>query len=306
MELQFIGGVRMDGDILDGDDISEDVSGITCIDRDKCIVLSDETLYVQSARYSEGGPLSIQVNEDPIYMTYTGKELDLEATSNDGRYFYVVGSHGLARKKQVKQASRYRFFRFELDSRGKIKRSSKIELSLYKILQSHSELTPYLDIKLQDNGLNIEGLACLGGSIFIGLRAPSIDGHAVVLEINKGEFVRYSSNVHSKIHKLPLGMGKGIRDLAAYNEGLFILVGDAGPKDSVIFSSTKETSFAYWNTDSKNVSWIPYNSVKTQSQIFGNSKPEGIEVIKGAENDTLVVVSDSCDNGCPVSFKIKK
>jgi Protein of unknown function (DUF3616) len=81
------------------------------------------------------------------------------------------------------------------------------------------------------NGVNIEGLAVVGGKLFAGLRAPALDGKAFIVTINADRLFDERASIKEgdvKTMSVPIGAGRGIRDLAPLNDGqLLILSGPA-------------------------------------------------------------------------------
>ncbi|MFM8332226.1 MAG: DUF3616 domain-containing protein [Candidatus Methylumidiphilus sp.] len=91
----------------------------------------------------------------------------------------------------------------------------------------------------KDNGLDIEGLAALGGRLFLGLRGPVLRGHALVLEVELEEdgsdnnLLRLKAGADGRLyrkHFLNLG-GLGVRDLCVSGDDLLVLAGPAMDHD---------------------------------------------------------------------------
>jgi hypothetical protein len=76
-------------------------------------------------------------------------------------------------------------------------------------------------------GANIEGLAILDGSLFVGFRGPVHIDTAYLLKFARDAVFREEPADGTTI-PLKLGTGIGIRDLAAVKEGLLVL---SGPED---------------------------------------------------------------------------
>jgi hypothetical protein len=88
-------------------------------------------------------------------------------------------------------------------------------------------LSPFLDRRLDTNGLTIEGVAVKDGRLFAGFRAPSLDnGRAAILSVRLGALFG-EDLADAKLYRLPLGDGQGVRDLAAYANGFIVLAGPA-------------------------------------------------------------------------------
>jgi hypothetical protein len=146
-------------------------------------------------------------------------EIDIEGLDVDGGYLWLVGSHGLKRRKARpgKKASReihrlaelradgnrYLLARVPLvpeadgrmalagraeDARGKERTAARLMGGdrgnlLMDALRLDEHLAPFLAIPGKDNGLDIEGIAVRGERVFLGLRGPVLRGWAVVLEL---------------------------------------------------------------------------------------------------------------------------
>jgi hypothetical protein len=95
------------------------------------------------------------------------------------------------------------------------------------IIAANSVLSPFLDQRLENNGLTIEGVAVKGGRLFAGFRGPSLDsGRAAILSVAlDGLFGKDPAD--PKLYLLPLGSGQGVRDLASYTTGFLVLAGPA-------------------------------------------------------------------------------
>ncbi|MFC5420859.1 DUF3616 domain-containing protein [Bosea eneae] len=105
------------------------------------------------------------------------------------------------------------------------------------LLAAADEVAPYLGKPLDagSNGLNIEGLAVVGDRLWLGLRAPSLDGRAFLVGGSTAELFKPGSEpATSKPQLLAFAAGaqRGVRDLAPLADGrLLILVGPAQEQD---------------------------------------------------------------------------
>ncbi len=97
-----------------------------------------------------------------------------------------------------------------------------------------------LAIPSKDNGLDIEGLAVHGDSVFLGLRGPVLRGYAVLLELKVGDA---GNGVLEPRHQKKGGWfrkhfldldGLGIRELCRHGKDLLILAGPTLPLDGAI------------------------------------------------------------------------
>ena len=97
-----------------------------------------------------------------------------------------------------------------------------LEIKLRDVLERQRVLAPFLDIPSKENGVDIEGIASDGDSLYIGFRGPVLrDGFVPVLVLpgasESGAVVRFT-----RLH------GGGIRDLARVENGFLVLSGAVG------------------------------------------------------------------------------
>jgi hypothetical protein len=221
---------------------STDISGIACSTAEgfprSCLVIDDN---LQSAQYLvvRRGKLVAGDSVRLISNKYKGKllELDGEGIAYADGYYYVMGSHGHPRDRErkldpIKDADK---------TRARIAASSQIVRvaahaeapaitatgKLRAIIAANPVLNPFLDRRLEINGLTIEGVAVKGDRLFAGFRSPSLDnGRAAVLSVRLSAL--FGTNpADAKLYQLPLGKGQGVRDLTPYASGFLVLVGPA-------------------------------------------------------------------------------
>jgi hypothetical protein len=180
------------------------------------------------------------------------EEFDGEGAAYAAPYFYVVGSHGCSRKKGKFRLSSFILARIRVDQEGRpvdsagnvltgSKAHEAVETTyrLSDLLPRATEAGAYFGKKLdaETKGLNIEGIAVQDEHIFIGLRAPSIDGKAFILRANIEDLFRPGrepapSTALTETIPIALGPDVGIRDLATLPDGrLLILAGAASGPD---------------------------------------------------------------------------
>jgi hypothetical protein len=146
------------------------------------------------------------------------EEIDIEGLDYDGGYLWLVGSHGLKRRKgkadgnagkQIERmaelradGNRYLVARIPLvaDDAGELTPSKEHDGEegpllaarlmgsdrgnlLTEVLRMDEHLAPFLTIPSKDNGFDVEGIAVRGDRVFLGLRGPVLRGWAVILEI---------------------------------------------------------------------------------------------------------------------------
>jgi Protein of unknown function (DUF3616) len=191
------------------------------------------------------------------------EEADFEGMAAADGYLWLVGSHGLKRKK-VKHGkdaatNARRLAKVSLDGNRRLLVCLPVEADadgaptlvregkdgrralrlkgdtqandLTEALADDPHFGPYLDIPGKDNGLDIEGLAVDGRRMFLGLRGPVLRGWSAMLEIAVEERSGYlrmvpldAGGTLIRKHFLQLD-GLGIRDLHFCDNDLYILAG---------------------------------------------------------------------------------
>jgi hypothetical protein len=152
-------------------------------------------------------------------------------------FFYVVGSHGCSRHSNKFRLSSFVLARIQgaqVASAARPFDSSGVETTyrLSEALAAVPQIRQYFTRDLMSaNGLNVEGLVVVGGRLFAGLRAPTLAGMAFIVTIDVNRLFDEGASINVgdvKAISLPIGAGRGIRDLARLNDGqLLILSGPA-------------------------------------------------------------------------------
>lgn len=192
------------------------------------------------------------------------EEADIEGIARSGGWLWAVGSHSVARKqikphhsiekavkrlaKVKRQANRYVIARLAVEP-GVDGRPEPVRVAadgrrsavvggdgsenLADLLVADEHLAPFLAIPSKDNGLDVEGLAAHGDSLYIGLRGPVLRGWAVALEVlpvphpadpARLELGAWADGTRYRKHFLNLG-GLGVRDLCPDGDDLLVLAG---------------------------------------------------------------------------------
>jgi hypothetical protein len=201
---------------------------------------------------------------DTILLANDGQELDIEAIAADQAYCYVIGSHGASKVKGELQASRHGLFRISMedlrsrystspvDSARRVtgNRAVRIERSsLATLLQNDPILGPHFHRPLQQQGVNIEGLAARHGRLVAGLRGPNLGGTAFAIQVNADDLFAEPSDVSYRLHRLAVGRGYGIREAVVAQDRVLLILGNSGsePSDdhstSIDFSRGRRTSW---------------------------------------------------------------
>jgi hypothetical protein len=242
------------------------------------------------------------------------EEADIEGLGRADGWLWAIGSHSLKRRRikrghpphkarrrlaaVVREENRFVLVRLPLVGATPVREdgSRRAEIlsgpgrNLADLLAGDPHLGPFVSIPSKDNGLDVEGVAVLGGRLFVGLRGPVLRGWATVLEIRpesdpgRPGFLRLADidGGPYRTHFLDLG-GLGVRDMCPYRDGLLILAGPTmsldGPVRLLRWDPRDEPSVLH---EPVLVGDLPYGD--------GCDHPEGITVLDG---DRLLVVHDS-------------
>jgi hypothetical protein len=252
-----------------------DISGIACIPAEqgkpyRCLAVNDETQTAQFATVQDGtidaGEEIRLIGESPDPETVGSRprsvpcpritddfeELDGEGVAYAAPYFYVVGSHGCSRKKGKFRLSTFILARIRVDQEGRpVDRAGNVLTgSAYAAVETTyrlSDLLPRVDeagayfgrgLDEDSKGLNIEGIAVQGENLFIGLRAPSLDGRAFIMRANVDELFkpgREPAPATALAETIPVALGAdvGIRDLAPLPDGRLLILAGAASGDEI-------------------------------------------------------------------------
>jgi hypothetical protein len=190
---------------------------------------------------------------------------DLEGITTDGASFYVVGSQSKSKGFEVERIQ-----------------------GLKAWLAAHvPELKGAAQV-VGDTALNIEGLAWdpRGSRLLLGLRAPVVDGSALVIAIKfqdpRGAFSAGNLRIDGKTIRLPLG-GAGVRSLE-YDpdaKGFRVITGAGLNKED------REFRIVEWNGDT-----AP-SSLPLIASFASSLKPEGITRATLNGRQVSVVVFDT-------------
>lgn len=257
-----------------------DLSAISCLNPSLCLVASDETNSLQFASIEDK---AIIAHNQMIKLGEFKRENDIEGLTNDGKYFYAIGSHALSRKKGKFHAERFLLFKILINP-DKTLQSLK-SVSLEELIKKDSVLSKFLYKKTQNAGVNIEGLAHNDGKLFVGFRSPVINAHAQILEFPLSIFDKVEGKAN--LHSLKLGKNTGIRSLEFFNNKLIILAGADDREDVKVNAQIFEADL---NSRSiLNQSLLPYKT----------KKAEGLEIFEG----NRVILYDSELSGQPILIK---
>ncbi|MDB6133374.1 MAG: hypothetical protein JWM59_1617 [Verrucomicrobiales bacterium] len=288
-----------------------DLSGIAAVDAVHCLLGSDELLGVQPGLLDRKGMTIRALPVIPLVANPSGAkgEVDVEgvAVSPADHCYYVTGSHGVGKKKGEYDPTRASVFKLPCDPQtGEITGKGIQHASLMPWLERSMEFGAFAKQPLQQNGFNIEGLAFKDGRLWFGVRGPNVDGHTFVIEVEPDSLFEGGLPA-CKVHTLPVGEGRGIRELAAVREGFVVLTGNAGAEASKKFpvsvSRMPDASFDLFL-------WRPGKTPETQSigQLPSPSaKAEALLVLEDSEKYVdLLVLFDGAPDGAPRSYRLTR
>ncbi len=263
------------------------------------LMCSDELKGVQTAsldytaRTINGGDLIRLLPDD------APTEADLEGVAwmPGENAYYLIGSHGVSKKKAEAQPTRSHIFKVPATPDGCPTAASPTTGSLNPWIAKNATLAPYIGRSLQENGINIEGLAAKDGSLWIGLRSPNLSGQAFIIQVTQPATV-FTAAPEAKLHTLSLGAPLGIRELAALRTGFLLLLGNATPDDA---TPTRISYLAHWDPSASQ----PLHLIGTVPPSSG--KPEALHILTETDSEiTLLILSDGVSAGDPITLKITK
>lgn len=289
---------------------STDISGIACSTAEgfprSCLVIDDNLQSGQFVVVRQGELVAGDLVR-LISNTYRGKrlELDGEGVAYADGYYYVIGSHGHPRDSQHKLDP----IKDAVKIKARIAASSQIVRiadhadtpaivatgKLRAIIAANPVLSPFLDRRLEINGLTIEGVAVKDGRLFVGFRAPSLDnGRAAVLSVRLGALFGMNP-ADAKLYQLPLGDGQGVRDLAPYANGFLVLAGPA----------TDGGAYAiyWWDGVSENTRLL-----RDLADVTGKDGERKAEALLPLDESTshvrVLILFDGAKQGGPIAIKV--
>lgn len=325
--------MQIDGEFVGKDgDPAIDISGMSCLPaegaRRTCLVVNDENsnaqlATIQNDRITVGLPIPLIGKEpDPATLgtppettceeTKKFKDLDGEGVAYAEPFFYVVGSHGCSRKDAEFRLSSFILARVRVDRQGRPVDSDGRPLAEARLADAVQTTYRVSDLLMRaktvkkffgeeletDNGLNIEGIAAQGDTIWFGLRGPVKHGSAFLVGGSASDLFRpgHAASVAAPI-VVPLDLdGLGIRDLAALPDKRLLVLAGAVHKP--------EVTFRLFVVDPDSGAVSPVGPLpKVKQRIDGKvviGKAEGVMLAEvTADRAQIVVLFDGLVNGAP-------
>lgn len=294
---------------------AEDISGIACSGAlgypRACLVIDDETQFAQWVTMPERGKLVAGDILPLIDDEFDGKavELDGEGAAYADGSFFVIGSFGSARNDggslDDEGAARLRAdshaFRITPVAEGVSVTDSN---ALRSLILANADLRPFADELLARNGLTIEGIAVIADAAYVGFRGPVLeaDQGAVLLELPTAKLFGDLAGA-AETHVLPLGPGRGVRDLSPVGEELLILAGPVFDTD-VGDAAPNAYSLYRWDPHSaENPTRVLDISTFTHGADQTPDKPEAILPLELANGElSVLILFDGPDEGAPRAF----
>ena len=281
-------------------DARENISGAACTATEppfrSCLAINDQKKYAQlfsiSGKTIMPGP-TVRLLDDSA-----DGDPDAEGAAYDQGFFYAVGSHGLSRKKAKLTVASFLVFRFPALSQtgkaGEIAAAVQTSSKLRDAIRAAEFIGPFAEKPLNANGANIEGIAVNAGTLYVGFRAPSLEGRAFVLSAAV-DGVFGSGNLAAKVHPLALGPGRGIRDLARVDGGILVLAGPA-------VGENVPASVFLWNPSSRAL-----KKLADLSGIPAGAKAETLLVLgQTPQHYDVLVMFDGISDGGPVEYLVPR
>jgi hypothetical protein len=300
---------KVQGDLAGKDGkTTKDASGIACATGTgfprTCVMIDDELQSAQIVTLTDGtitaGGL-VPLIDDRL----DGKpiELDGEGVAFADGYFYVIGSHGRPRSDKPKAEidaglkASSKLVRFKVSDGG----GSDVAVStrLAELIAAEPLFDKYRDKELEKGGITIEGIAIRGQTLYAGFRGPTVGKgkkHAIIMTAALGYFFG-DAPANAEFHRIKLGHGRGVRDLAAFDNGILIM---AGP----VTSDRGTYSVLWWDGGGKprKLKDLPDYLNKEKTKQW---KPEALLPLdRNDKGVRVLLLLDSAKNGKPREVRV--
>lgn len=270
------------------------------------MLVSDETAHVELQKKVGDGYSPV----GKVPLGPPGAEIDLEAVAVADGYVYALGSHSRVRPKQ-KPKETYADNREKMatvlapDSRDVLARfrpnpdgtPGPVEtVSLRAAIEADPVLRPFAALPGKENGVDIEGLAVKGATVYVGFRGPVLRENFVPVLTTT-----FATGAAHDLRFVTLG-GRGIRNLAAVADGFLILAGPSGdgPGSFQIY---------HWDGHDCLTGATPEGQCRLLAEVppIDKGKPEGLTVTaEDATGYDVVMVCDGVKNGAATAYRLAK
>ncbi|HEX8417507.1 MAG TPA: DUF3616 domain-containing protein [Methylobacterium sp.] len=310
-------------------DAANDISGIACMPVGsgprRCLVVNDENAHAQFVEVAGttmiAGPIVDLIGTAPSAATLGRASSEHDCSGGEGRfgeldgegvayaapYFYVVGSHGCSRSKGTFKLSAFILARIRMDGPAAPTGGERVETTyrLSDALKAAPEIAGSFAVDLQSEedgkrskGLNVEGVAVIGGRLFVGLRAPTDDGKAFLVAVDVDAlFAPGQAPLAGGPTVLAIETGKrtGIRDLAPMPDGkrLLVLTGPA--------QEQKRVPYGLLVFDPETGRQTALGTLAELPKADRKGKAEAVVVL---EPGRALVLFDSLANGGPREYRL--
>lgn len=312
-----------------------DISGIACMPAGagprQCLLVNDENADAQFVGISGttivAGPVIDLIGTAPSSATLgaapstfecsdgKGKfgELDGEGVAYAAPYFYVVGSHGCSRSKNKFKLSSFILARIKVEGSGPPTGREPVETTyrLSDALKGAPKIGRYFAVDLQSRrdsdstkGLNVEGVAVIDGLLYAGLRAPTDDGKAFIVEIAVDKlFAPGHEPLRSAARIIEIDTAKrtGIRDLAVMPDGKTLLVLTGPAWDKPDRDEEEDIPYRLLVVDPRTDKQDVLGTLDALAKKDRKGKAEAIVVL---EPGLALVLFDSLENGGPRAYRL--
>lgn len=295
---------------------SSDLSGLACAGdgSERCLAIDDEG---RSAQFFviDGGKLkpekdTVTLIAEDARAKILGREpalgcpkkevlfedLDGEGVAYDAAYYYVVGSHGCSRKKGKAAVSAFVTARVKPNGGG-----LETTYRLADVLRLADKTSFATTIGNKDNptanGMNVEGVAVSGGTLYAGLRAPASES-ALIVGASISDLFKAGGDAYAgspMVSRLRLPKDTGIRDLAALAGGRMLIL--TGP------TREEDVPYSLYVAPLSNLADVTLlGSLELPTK---DAKAEGVLPISVDEGQVeVLVVFDGVPNGAPSVYEV--
>ena len=293
----------------------KDLSAVAAWDATHVLVATDETVMIQPGvmdragrKITAGAALALPVGGGGKKDEQEEADCEGVAVMREEKAYFLTGSHGLGKKKADFQEGRCQVFRIPVDpATGEASGRGITTASLLPWAAKDPVLGRYVRQPLQLNGFNIEGLAAKDGKLWFGLRAPNEGGDAFVVETSPAALFEKGGE-GSVLHRIPVGAGVGIREIAALRDGFLVLTGNASAeatkKQPKTMAPGDDVAFTLWF-------WRPVGPGGFTQKIGElpepSAKAEGLLVLEETADEVeVLVLFDSAPGGGPKAYRLSR